>query len=372
MDLYVIINFYTGNVICRDGVEDSGKIIYRQYDSKLGKELVVDPFYKSESVPKIEIVDNSGLNQKVKISLDRNENDIGDILEIYYFTSDDTETRKKCSLLNNYKYIKEENSAYFTIDTSGKYSFIVEDSNYVQYPLITKEFDLCNPPDLKDGMTGIYWDESGNEQTITSTNDSKWYDYSEDSLKMANAKTEDGNYWVWIPKFMYLSVENQTSVEFVNGKTLIATNNKSMNNYKIHEAFEENSTGFWISKFQINSENDYIIDMKPGKTLTSITTIEAKNKVQELNFKNQKNYFHLMSESERQAAICLAESNLIEIANDLVHYAGGAPSEDGYKTNTRYSSTGNIYGVYDLITSENEITLSSDNDEEGRFRCVIK
>ena len=39
----VIINFYTGNVISKIGMKDiDNKIIYRQYDSKLGKKLQIN------------------------------------------------------------------------------------------------------------------------------------------------------------------------------------------------------------------------------------------------------------------------------------------------------------------------------------------
>ena len=59
-----------------------------------------------------------------------------------------------------------------------------------------------NSPKLMEGMTGIYWDASGNEVTVTADNQDNWYDYSQQ--KWANAITKDSNgnttgYWVWIP-----------------------------------------------------------------------------------------------------------------------------------------------------------------------------
>ena len=60
------------------------------------------------------------------------------------------------------------------------------------------------------------------------------------------------------------------------------------------------------------------------------------------------------------------------ISNNLVHYAGGSPDEDGFKKNIQYSLSNNIYGVYDLLTSANEITKNSKWNEEGRFRLVLK
>ena len=95
-------------------------------------------------------------------------------------------------------------------------------------------------------MMGIYWEENGNETRILNEYDSKWYNYSKLDFRMANAKTEDGNYWVWIPRYSYKQTLEGTDIEFVSGKTNIATNNKSMLGYTIKEAFSENGeiTGF--------------------------------------------------------------------------------------------------------------------------------
>ena len=71
-----------------------------------------------------------------------------------------------------------------------------------------------NSPKLASGMIAVYWDSNGNEITGNDTNFvyNDWYDYSKTSLsfgtdylesKWANAKTSDGSYWVWIPRFAY-------------------------------------------------------------------------------------------------------------------------------------------------------------------------
>ena len=58
-----------------------------------------------------------------------------------------------------------------------------------------------NSPELMDGMKGVYWDEKENEVTVTADNQDNWYDY--ENQKWANAKTQDGSYWVWIPRYAY-------------------------------------------------------------------------------------------------------------------------------------------------------------------------
>ena len=82
-------------------------------------------------------------------------------------------------------------------------------------------------------------------------------------------------------------------------------------------------------------------------------------------------YVDVMSNENLDSIITISEAVQIEITNDFVHYAGGSPDEDGFKENVRYSSTNNIYGIYDLVTSENEITKSSKEYETGRFRLIL-
>ena len=226
---------------------------------------------------------------------------------------------------------------------------------------------------MLDGMMGIYWEENGNEIRILNEYDSKWYNYSKQDFRMANAKTEDGNYWVWIPRFLYKQTLEGTDVEFVSGKSNIATNNKSMTGYIINEAFSEDGeiTGFWMAKFQGNIK-DNKLHFKPGQTLGVYTLNGIKNKYKTLLEGSLRNNSDIMSENELKSALLLSEAIEKNISNDLVHYAGGSPDEDGFKNNIQYSLSNNIYGVYDLLTSENEITKNSKGNEEGRFRLVLK
>ena len=58
-----------------------------------------------------------------------------------------------------------------------------------------------NSPQLMDGMIPIYWDNDGKEIKVTAENENNWYDY--ENQQWANAKTQDGSYWVWIPRYAY-------------------------------------------------------------------------------------------------------------------------------------------------------------------------
>lgn len=364
--LNVIINFYTGNVIEKNGIKDiNSKVIHRQYDTNLGNKLVTVSLNNDlETVA--EVVENMGLSQRIKISF--NQSDVkNNISEVFYYT-DEIENSKSCTELQDYIYLRDENSVYFTITKSGIYNFFIKDINHREYKSAQIEISLCNKPVLSDGMIGIYWDESGNEITVENENDPQWYNYSS-ALKFANAKTQEGNYWVWIPRFLYNITEDITSIQFAVETTSKNTQYKKITGYKLQESFNEddNIYGLWVSKFQVNEDYSGNISSKPGQTLTVTSMKDVAKKL-----KNYKSNVSIMSKQERNAMIVIANSENINISNDLVHYAGGGVTQNDYILNTKYSSTGNVYGVYDLITSENELFSDSNVSDVGRYRLVLK
>ena len=88
-----------------------------------------------------------------------------------------------------------------------------------------------NKPELMTGMSAIKFTDPADsvEGTVvdTTSNDTEWYNYED--KKWANAKTEDGSYWVWIPRYAYKITSNLNNggtgvsgtilVEFLQGKT---------------------------------------------------------------------------------------------------------------------------------------------------------
>ncbi len=371
-NLYIIINFYTGNVISRDGIKDTktNKLIHRGYDATNGNKLEINSIYNQDIETKLEIIENRGLKQKIKISL-IGDGDINspNISEIYYFTNKNESTRKKCSMLTDYSYDESEKSAYFTIEVSGEYEFIIEDSNFVQYKSIKKDFKLCNPPVLLDGMRGIYW--NGNEEKeIENAYDSNWYNYSSDEFKMANAKTQDGTYLVWIPRFIYRETNEDTDLEFVYDKSNTPTTNMASNSYNLHKAFSENGeiTGFWIAKFESSSGEE--LKIIPNAEIAVIDKAKATQNAEQY-MRNDFLYSTLPTTNKLNSIIVLSNSEHIEITPDNERYAGGSLTELGYIDDVKYSSTNNVYGVYDIITSEKELVQESLNNEVGRYRCVL-
>ena len=115
-----------------------------------------------------------------------------------------------------------------------------------------------NTPKLLKGMTGVYWDDNGQEVDVTKDNQENWYNYSEQ--KWANAKTEDGSYWVWIPRYEYKinSNDKTINVKFIKTETITVGNdytyihpaftNGTKNNFKNGE-WDKEIPGFWVAKY---------------------------------------------------------------------------------------------------------------------------
>ena len=142
-----------------------------------------------------------------------------------------------------------------------------------------------NKPNLMSGMSAIKFTEptdstEGKDEKVSDSSKNDWYNYSE--KKWANAQTEDGSMWVWIPRYAYkINKSNQTfDVVFLvgttdnyydkDGKLQTAKRQTSetdipdaTKDYVVHPAFTNESnigyvnggwkkelTGIWVSKFE--------------------------------------------------------------------------------------------------------------------------
>ena len=108
--------------------------------------------------------------------------------------------------------IEVEGKLYYTLPK--EYSEISIAENITSIPDGSwNEAKKVNSPQLLEGMTPVYWDEEGNEYEISinsnQTEWEKWYNYY--ANKWANAKTKDGSYWVWIPRYEYKIANPGTS-----------------------------------------------------------------------------------------------------------------------------------------------------------------
>jgi len=333
----------------------------------------------------------------------------------------------------NRNYIIDEEGTISEKEPTPENSTIKE-LNQMKYGVIEVEFlsetgyttsTTPNAPILKDEMTAVHWNGT---TEINGEND--WYEYvaqtstteSGGTSHWANAKTSDGSYYVWIPRYAYRIVyfdtedhENQyragtlTEEEAlakgyivgysdargivdkdgkkptaVSSQTGIAVNDKY---FRVHPAFDGNVneggwssklTGIWVMKYEASRPDASASSTGSGTIPKSVPEVqswrstavsdmftyakEAYNKNGELNTILNS---HLMKNSEWGAVAYLTDSkygrNGTEIAiNNSSSYitgtSGGTPNASSsdatyaYNTDNGYlaSSTGNIYGIYDL------------------------
>ena len=248
------------------------------------------------------------------------------------------------------------------------------------------EEEGVNTPNIGDNMQLVVFDEDTSIWVEDTTKEA--YSYKDtstegaNSSEWANAKvTIDGidSYFVWIPRFAYkINGENDIDVKFINGtgKTTVdgieckyASENPTADDYIVHPAFtdeEENGgwdspiAGIWVGKYE-TARSDTV-----GSTQGSATTLKVQPNVTSYRNETIANMYtyslayapnlesHMLKNSEWGAVAYLTESqygrNGTEVTinnNGMTYYTGGGQN-NAYVTNTPQSSTGNVYGIYDL------------------------
>ena len=223
----------------------------------------------------------------------------------------------------------------------------------------------------------------------------------------ANAKVTVDNvdsYFVWIPRYAYriiyfdspdsenayragtlteeAALANNQIVGYSDARGIVDTEGKtkegvsvqtaiSVNDkyFKTHPAFENNVDyggwsskleGIWVAKYEA-SHSDTVGTTQGTSTIPkSVQGVSSWRSISIGNmFTNAQNYnptlnSHLMKNSEWGAVAYLTESKYgrngteITINNNGTTYYTGGGSGTAYVNNTNQSSTGNIYGIYDL------------------------
>ena len=307
----------------------------------------------------------------------------GNVLNEFYNTSNNIQSSIENELSSDYNQI--------LADTQ------VEDDINLPNTISTEDWDgFVNKPKLLSGMTAIYF-EDGTEKTLTDSSSSadwdKWYDYA--NKNWANAKTEDGSYWVWIPRYAY-KITNEInnvassniSVIFVDNKNRNSSKTYSveypelidgkMSDYVVHPAFctnlenggtNQNISGFWIAKYEMSMESSSnggttwafqagvdTLTKNAGNTssiravskpnVSSWRNITISNAYTNSYYYNTDAKSHMLKNSEWGAVAYLTQSAYgrdgVEVTkNDSSTYVTGTGG-------VLASSTGNESGVYDL------------------------
>ena len=289
-----------------------------------------------------------------------------------------------------------------------------EFSNILQGTLSPDYVDAsgANKPELANNMIPIRYNGSN---WVYADISEEWYDY--DSKEWANAvvlnngvsknigdtiaEDEIALWYVWIPRYKYQlfnanngSVESQIiNVRFESGTATTGTvscqdavggsgtssetcTNATNGNWYTHPAFtfgSEQLTGFWVGKFEVNGTTEQIT-IKSGVTSlrnenvsSFFTAIQNMSTVYSLNGDS-----HMIKNMEWGAIAYLKQSKYglgttdIQINSNSEFYTGGG-SNTSYKTNTAQSTTGNIYGIYDLSGGAWEYVMGNMVDSSGQF-----
>ena len=276
----------------------------------------------------------------------------------------------------------------------------------------------ANKPVLYNNMVPIKYE---NNKWIVADLSEKWYDY--DAKQWANAvvlnpgltkavgqevtEEEVSLWYVWIPRYKYTIFNGNNgsaaaqliNVTFESGTartgTVTCTDNFSTNNQSevctdstngsikngtstyTHPAFKFGNTeltGFWVGKFEVSGSTS-AITIKPnvsslrGQTLSSFFTIiqNAKTKYGISNADS-----HMIKNMEWGAVAYLKQSKYglgttdIAINTNSSYYTGGGTG-DAYKTNAAQSTTGNVYGVYDMSGGSNEFVMGNMKSKTNAF-----
>ena len=266
-----------------------------------------------------------------------------------------------------------------------------------------------NAPQLKDNMELVKYDEINKEWVTDETNSE--YSYKEQAgsttnrgtSEWANAKvTIDGvdSYFVWIPRYAYkINSTNKTiDIKFIKNTANIAADGtvckyaddptlNTATDYIIHPAFTTNAdlgggwdtelSGIWIGKYESARSNSNgttqgtsdKIKVQPNVTSWRNITI-GDAYTNSLNY-SQDLKSHMLKNSEWGAVAYLTHSkygrNGTEVtinnnSNYLTGNAGDSISATASATTNAYntekgvlaSSTGNVYGIYDISGGAHE------------------
>ena len=265
----------------------------------------------------------------------------------------------------------------------------------------------ANAPILVSGMIPIKWDSNNNEISTTET-DYDWYNYEQ--KRWANAKSKDGSYWVWIPRYAYKiesgyhsSTTGTIDVKFLkgvgnstnDGTTVESSGYKAGENdtsmkYFVHPAFQNdiNKYGFWVAKFEPSNSDGNIavlpnvsswrnVNIKNAYTVCK----EMKDKKSIYGWKSEEVDTHMMTNHEWGAIAYLSKSQYgapgevwnnaykefktgcsgTEVNSSILSTCIEYNTENGVKAST----THNIYGVYDMSGGSYEYVMGNYNNLVG-------
>ena len=273
----------------------------------------------------------------------------------------------------------------------------------------------ANRPELFENMVPIKYE---NNKWIVADTSQKWYDYNNKewanavvlnkgvTKNIGNEITEEeiSLWYVWIPRYKYTIFNGNNegvtakliNITFEHGKSNTGTlqcrtiddgsemctdnlNGGTINQISTytHPAFKFGNTeltGFWVGKFEVSGSTS-AIKVKPNVTSLRTQTVSSfftaiQNVKTKYGINNADS--HMMKNIEWGAVAYLKQSKYglgttdIAVNTNSSYYTGGGTS-DAYKTNVAQSTTGNIYGVYDMSGGAWEYVMGNINNSSNAF-----
>ncbi len=257
----------------------------------------------------------------------------------------------------------------------------------------------ANKPVLYTNMIPVVYD--GTKWLYSDGTQTNWYNYTD--KQWANAVVlnsgvtknagdevteEDVALWyVWLPRYKYKKFsktpkEQEISVTFEKGTSTTGTGENVT-----HPAFTFGNTeltGFWVGKFEISTTDSACNSSATSANCDKVLTMTIKPNVSSWRYATISNHFtsiqnatgtyginnadsHMLKNIEWGAVAYLKQSKYglgttdIAVNTNSNFYTGGGTS-DAYKTNVAQSTTGNIYGVYDMSGGAVESVMGNYND----------
>ena len=273
----------------------------------------------------------------------------------------------------------------------------------------------ANRPELFENMVPIKYE---NNKWIVADTSQKWYDYNNKewanavvlnkgvTKNIGNEITEEeiSLWYVWIPRYKYTIFNGNNegvtakliNITFEHGKSNTGTlqcrtiddgsemctdnlNGGTINQISTytHPAFKFGNTeltGFWVGKFEVSGSTS-AIKVKPNVTSLRSQTVSSfftaiQNVKTTYGINNADS--HMLKNMEWGAVAYLKQSKYglgttdIAVNTNSNFYTGGGQS-DAYKTNVAQSTTGNIYGVYDMSGGAWEYVMGNMNNSSNAF-----
>ena len=276
-----------------------------------------------------------------------------------------------------------------------------------------------SPADYLGGMTPVYWSgeadnyEEHEDTEITENFGNIWYNYTgidgtEENLtsKWANAKGENGSYFVWIPRFAYritffIDENSDIPTGYYDGRGLLNASEEPVliningtdtaigldegietvkyngDSYIVHPAFIDDSTngysnggwdddlaGIWVSKYEMSRIDATINEYGKSEQIRSVPSVKALGlTIREMYTKayeySRDNDSHLIKNSEWGAVAYLSYSQYgrngheIDINNSDTYITGNG----GGATNA--SPSNGITNEYNTILGQHASTTGN-------------